>query len=266
MTEETAEQVETESQVDAGSAAEPSQEAAQSADGAESPQPLEHVEASDEGEQVALIEALLFASGEPLSGERIAEICKITPEEVMLCVQELTARYAQAGSGFEIVTVAEQYQLRTRALFAPYLRVMRAGRPRRLSNAALETLAIVAYRQPVVKSDIEKIRGVDVTPTLKTLLERALVRIVGHQPTVGQPALYGTTDEFLKLFGLSSLGELPTLRDIKELERDPGESGLDEGEAEVSSDDVSREGVQSEDGTGDIAESSGDEQRGGVSV
>jgi segregation and condensation protein B len=93
-----------------------------------------------------------------------------------------------------------------------------------LSAAALETLAIVAYRQPIVRSDVEKIRGVDCTPTIKTLLERGLIKILGHQASVGQPALYGTTEEFLKLFGLNSLSELPTLRDLQELERDPGES------------------------------------------
>ena len=80
----------------------------------------------------------------------------------------------------------------------------------------------MAYRQPIVKSDIEKLRGVDATPTLKTLLERNLIRIAGHLPTVGQPALYGTGEEFLKVFGISSLSELPTLRDLKDLE-DPGE-------------------------------------------
>lgn len=210
----------------------------------------EQLEAIEEGERAALVEALLFAHAEPISVGRLAEVCKSTEEEVQAAVAELSTRYAQSGSGFEIVAVADKLQLRTRALFAPYIRVMRAGRPRRLSNAALETLAVIAYRQPVVKSDIEKIRGVDVTPTLKTLLERGVVRIVGHQPSVGQPALYGTTDEFLKLFGLSSLGELPTLRDIKELERDPGETALDGDEAghEISSgaatmDDERREGV-----------------------
>lgn len=191
----------------------------------------EQVEAIEEGERVALVEALLFASPEPIWPARLAEICQATEDEVNVAIKDLAARYAQTGAGFEIITVADKVQLRTRALFAPYIRLMRAGRPRRLSNAALETLAVIAYRQPVVKSDIEKIRGVDVTPTLKTLLERGVVRIVGHQPSVGQPALYGTTDEFLKLFGLGSLGELPTLRDIKELERDPGETAVEDEEA-----------------------------------
>jgi segregation and condensation protein B len=133
-------------------------------------------------------------------------------------------KYTGGSNGFELLKVADKYQFRTRAIFAPYIRELKAERPRRLSAAALETLAVVAYRQPVVKSDIERIRGVDVTPTLKTLLERALVKIVGHQPTAGQPALYGTTEEFLRLFSLNSLAQLPSLRDLREFERDPGES------------------------------------------
>jgi segregation and condensation protein B len=140
----------------------------------------------------------------------------------------IQARFQDSSSGFELVHVAEKYQFRSKAAMAPYLRLLRAEKPRRLSAAALETLSIVAYRQPIVKSDMEKIRGVDVTPTLKTLLERKLIKIIGHQASVGQPALYGTTDEFLKLFGLSSLSALPTLRDLNELESDPGESGAEE--------------------------------------
>jgi segregation and condensation protein B len=135
----------------------------------------------------------------------------------------IESRLKAETSGFALVQVAGKYQLRTKPQFADFIRELRASRPRRLSQAALETLSIVAYRQPIVKSDIEKIRGVDVAPTLKTLLDRNIVKIVGRQPTVGQPALYGTTEEFLKLFGLNSLSELPTLRDIKELEREPGE-------------------------------------------
>jgi segregation and condensation protein B len=88
----------------------------------------------------------------------------------------------------------------------------------------LETLAIVAYRQPLTRTDIEKIRGVDCTPTLKTLMDRGLVKIVGYSTAVGQPAMYATTDEFLTVFGLDSLPELPALRDINLFEEDPGES------------------------------------------
>ena len=171
----------------------------------------------------ALLQALLLASGDPLSLDRLCAASKFDEDAVTAALRTVHERCTDDLSGFELAEVAGQYQLRTRSRFAPFIRQLKAGKPRRLSTAALETLAIIAYRQPIVKSDVEGIRGVDCTPTLKTLLERRLVRIVGHQPTIGQPALYGTTDEFLKLFGLPSLGALPTLRELKEIDREPGE-------------------------------------------
>ena len=198
------------------------------AEGREVDEPLDRSELN----LTALVEALLFASGEPLPAERICEIARCEAAELEVALAELESRLADERCGYELVRVAEKLQLRTRPQFADFIRELRASRPRRLSNAALETLAIVAYRQPIVKSDIEKIRGVDVTPTLKTLLERSIIRIVGRQASVGNPALYGTTEEFLKLFGLNSLGELPTLRDIRDLENDPGESGEEEAPTE----------------------------------
>ena len=137
------------------------------------------------------------------------------------------------GSGLELVEVASGFQLRTKERYAKALQALKESRPKKLSPPALETLAIVAYRQPIVKSDVEAIRGVDATPTLKTLLQRRLIRIVGHQATAGQPALYGTTDSFLELFGLKSLSELPTLRDLQELDQAPQddiEDEIEEGE------------------------------------
>jgi segregation and condensation protein B len=170
-----------------------------------------------------LVEALLFAHGEPLASKRIAEIAKVDEKIIDDVLFELMESSRDSSVGVELVRIAEKYQYRTKAPFAAAIRELKAGRPRRLSAAALETLAVIAYRQPVVKSDMEKIRGVDVTPTLKTLIERNFVKIVGHQSTVGQPALYGTTEEFLRIFGLNSLSELPTLRELAELDSDPGE-------------------------------------------
>lgn len=180
---------------------------------------------------IAGIEALLFASGEPLALDRILAITQGEPKAVESAMVVIGNRYAHESSGLQLVKVAGGYQIRSDVTFAPYIRALKEAKPRRLSQAALETLAIVAYRQPIVKSDIDAIRGVDVAPTLKTLLERGLVRILGHQATVGQPALYGTTEEFLKLFGIESLAQLPTLRDVQELEREPGE-GRTESEGE----------------------------------
>lgn len=180
-------------------------------------------------ESRSLVEALIFASGDPISVDRLREVTRMSREEIETAIAEIReASTAQSDRGIELVLVAGKYQFRTKALHGVYLQELKAGKPRRLSAAALETLAVIAYRQPVVKSDIEKIRGVDVTPTLKTLLERELVKIVGHQATVGQPTLYGTTEQFLKIFGLSSLGELPTLRDLNDLHADPGEIDEDD--------------------------------------
>ena len=191
----------------------------------------EMVQAMTAEQKCALIEALIFACGEPLSIPKLSEASKLSSEDIRSIVGIIEEKYKVASSGFELVCVAEQYQFRTKSRYCNFVRALKASAPRRLSNAALETVSIIAYRQPIVKSDIERIRGVDATPTIKTLIERSLVKIVGHQQTVGQPALYGTTDDFLKLFGLKSLSQLPTLRDLEELERDPGET-----EVEVSAD------------------------------
>lgn len=176
-----------------------------------------------EEELPALVESLLFAYGDPLSSHRIAEIARVDETIIDGILLTLMEESQSEQSGVELVRIAEKYQYRSKGRFAPAIRELKAGKPKRLSGAALETLAIIAYRQPVVKSDVEKIRGVDVSPTLKTLMERGFVKMVGHQSTVGQPALYGTTDEFLKIFGLNSLSELPNLREVAEYEMEPGE-------------------------------------------
>lgn len=175
-------------------------------------------------EQVALLEALLLANGDPLSIPRIQDVMGLSRGEILACADRLQTLLADQTRGIELVVVAEKLQLRTKAAFAEYVRQLMAVKPRKLSQAALETLAVVAYQQPVVKSEIDKIRGVDVAPTIKTLLERKLVKIIGYQASVGQPALYGTTEEFLQVFGLSALSELPALQDLKALVKEPGEA------------------------------------------
>jgi len=177
-----------------------------------------------EVQKVALLEALLLASGEPLSIARIQEVMAATKAEILQLADQLQALLASDSRGIELVVVAEKLQLRTKAEYADYVRQLMAVRPRKLSQAALETLAVVAYQQPVVKSEIDKIRGVDVAPTLKTLLERKLVKVLGYQASVGQPALYGTTEDFLQVFGLSALSALPSIQDLKALIKEPGEA------------------------------------------
>ncbi len=194
---------------------------------------MSETENTENVENLALIEALIFANGEPIAREVLMQVLNVDAESLTRSLDTLKQKFSASDFGFELVEVAQKFQFRTKSVFSEALKRLKESKPRRLSPAALETLAIVAYRQPIVKSDIEKIRGVDVTPTLKTLLERDLVKIVGHQATVGQPALYGTTEEFLKLFGLASLGQLPTLRDLKEIEVDPGETEQEFGTVEA---------------------------------
>lgn len=187
-------------------------------------------------EKVGLLEALLLASGDPLPIQRVEELLGCAKADVLALAESLKQIYAADNRGLELVNVSSKLQLRTKALYADYVRNLIAIKPRKLSQAALETLAVIAYQQPVVKSEIDKIRGVDVAPTIKTLLERNLVKILGYQATVGQPALYGTTEEFLSIFGLSSLAELPSLRDLKALVKEPGEA-LEGGEDTEASED-----------------------------
>ncbi len=179
---------------------------------------------------VALLEALLLAHGEPIAVVKLQEIMKCSKEDFAAALAVLQERCAAPQHGVEVVQVASKLQLRTKAVFADQVRELMAVKPKKLSQAALETLAVIAYQQPVVKSEVDKIRGVDVAPTIKTLLERKLVKIIGYQASVGQPALYGTTEDFLKIFGLKSLSELPNLRDLKALAKDPGETGEDDDE------------------------------------
>lgn len=178
----------------------------------------------NEDQKIALLEALLFAHGEPMTSELLLQVTGFSQEELVALVEKLKTRLEAEERGIELVLVASKLQLRTKSVFAPFLKDLKAGGPRKLTPAALETLSIIAYRQPIVKSDIEKIRGVDATPTIKTLIDRNLIKIIGHQASVGQPALYATTEEFLSLFGLNSIQDLPSLREIGDIEKDPGET------------------------------------------
>ena len=168
-------------------------------------------------EQRRIAEALILGSPEPVSAQRLAEIVPgVRAAQVGDLVGEINAAYAEQRRAFEVVEAAGGYQLRTLAEFAPYLQQTLASRPLRLSQAALETLAVVAYRQPVTRAEIEHVRGVDVGAVLRSLLDRRLVRIAGHREVPGRPLLYATTRRFLEVFGLARLEDLPTLRDSAE--------------------------------------------------
>ena len=157
------------------------------------------------------LEALLFAAEEPLSARRLAGLLDdATPAEVTDLVRQLNAAYMREGRSFHVQEVAGGYRLVTRPEFAEWVAALRAaGAGPRLTQAALETLSIIAYRQPVTRAELESIRGVTVEGVLKTLVERDLVRIAGRAEGMGRPLLYGTTDHFLEYFALPSLDALP---------------------------------------------------------
>jgi segregation and condensation protein B len=181
----------------------------------------------ERAEKRRVIEALVLAAQEPIPAARISGIvprCK--PAEVRALVDELNKSYIDQGRAFEISEVAGGYQMRTLVQFAPYLQQTLSQRPLRLSQAALETLSIVAYRQPVTRAEVEHIRGVDVGAVMRSLIERKLVRIAGHREVPGRPMLYGTTKRFLEVFELDRLEDLPTLRDLRELAPEDAPSGV----------------------------------------
>ncbi len=166
-----------------------------------------------------ILEAILFVSGEPLSVDRMLGVVEgVAREELMSALRALQADYAAEGRGLQLVEVAGGFQIATRPDCAPWIkRLEKAKEGARLSRSAMETLAIVAYKQPAVRAEIEQIRGVDSAGVLKTLLERRMVRIVGRKDAPGRPIMYGTTRQFLQAFGMKDLSDLPALRDIKEL-------------------------------------------------
>jgi len=166
----------------------------------------------------AVIEALILASETPLALEKICVIlAEVEKAEIKKTIVELIAEYDERQSGICLTEVAGGFQFRTRSELSSWVKKIKTTKPTSLSPAALETLAIIAYRQPIVKTEIESIRGVDVSAPLKGLLEKKLVRIVGRKDVPGKPIIYGTTKKFLEVFNLKALSELPTLRELKEL-------------------------------------------------
>lgn len=185
-------------------------------------------------EKRQVLEALLLAAGEPVSAQKLAGVLgeDARPTEVRELLAALEAEYAEAGRGFRIEEVAGGFQLRTLPELAPWLQRLRPQPPLRLSRAALETLAIIAYKQPLTRAELEHVRGVDVGAVVTSLIERKLVRIAGHREVPGRPMLYATTRRFLEVFGLGSLSDLPTLREIEDLLRDRAAAEAEHGAAE----------------------------------
>ncbi len=186
----------------------------------------------------SIVEAIIFASDVPLSLKQLKGIInepsktfaknddqtKINEQDIKNAIDELNREYAERGSAFRIIEIAEGYQFATLPEFAKWVgKLFKERTKKKLSQPALETLAIIAYKQPISKSEIEAIRGVNVDHIIKTLLEKKLITIVGRANTIGRPLLYGTTKEFLKYFGLKSLSELPKPTEIEEIVREDDE-------------------------------------------
>lgn len=176
-----------------------------------------------------IIEALIFSSDEPLTNAEIIKAIKgidgedseISSDDINSAVDLLNQEYETSGRAVKIVKIAGGYLFATREEYAKYIGYLSSEKTkRRLSQAALETLAIIAYKQPITKPELESIRGVNSDYILATLLDKKLITISGRAETIGRPLLYTTTDEFLKYFGLNSLSDLPKPREIEEIMQD----------------------------------------------
>lgn len=166
-----------------------------------------------------LIEALIFASDVPLPSRKIKEILDDSSEsEVKKIIKKINQKYEEIKSPFEIVEIAGGFQMVTRPEYGEWVRKLYLSRTKsRLTERALETLAIIAYKQPITKAEIESIRGVNIDTVLRTLIERKLITIMGREKAPGNPLLYGTTKYFLEYFGLKEISDLPKLKEIDEL-------------------------------------------------
>jgi segregation and condensation protein B len=165
-----------------------------------------------------LLEALIFVSDQPIKANDLAKTAAASSKLVRELLVELKAEYA--ARGIQLDEVAGAWIFRSSVAYAPFVRDLAKQKPVRLTRAQVETLAILAYRQPITRPEVDDIRGVDCGPVLKLLLERDLVRILGRKDEPGRPMLYGTTAAFLEFFGLRSLKDLPTLREFTELSED----------------------------------------------
>ncbi|MBU1276320.1 MAG: SMC-Scp complex subunit ScpB [Proteobacteria bacterium] len=165
-----------------------------------------------------IIEALLFVAETPLSLAQFNQVLETSDRDALVrALEELAQEYQQSERAFEVVQVAGGWIFRTRKEMAFWLRKLKKQQVTRLSKAALETLAVVAYKQPVLKAEIERIRGVEVGGILRTLMEKNLVRVAGRQDLPGRPLIYATTRRFLEVFDLKDLKDLPTVEEIENL-------------------------------------------------
>lgn len=169
----------------------------------------------EDREKKALLEALLFLSGEPVIPSSLKGISGLDENDIKRLTEEIIADYRVRDGGILIAEIAGGYQMITNPDYAPWIRKFDSSIvSNKLSAAALETLAIIAYKQPMIKAEVEQIRGANSDGVVKTLLDRRLIKIVGKKEAPGKPMLYGTTKEFLQYFGLKDITELPTLKEL----------------------------------------------------
>ena len=165
-----------------------------------------------------VLEALIFVSETPLTLDRMKEVLGgVSKRDLQRLLAEIMEEDRKSGRGIHLVEVAEGFQFRTRPEHADWVRRLKKTKSTALSQPSLETLAIIAYRQPVVRMDIERIRGVDSGGVLRNLLEKKLIKIIGKKDVPGKPLVYGTSKKFLEVFGLKDLADLPTLKDLESL-------------------------------------------------
>ena len=213
-------------------------------------------------EVAATVEAILFASDRPLAPAKISDVGQLGGVRgVRDAVEALNARYAQAGNAFRVVEVAGGYQMQTTPEYAGVVARLTTSRTNaRLSQAAMETLAIVAYRQPVLRADVEAIRGVACGEVLRGLMEKNLIRIVGRADEIGRPMLYGTTKHFLETFGLADLDGLPNVEQLRlPADADPAPAV----EAQPIDDDNDDEDLDEGDDDDDLDQEEDDDHDGG---
>jgi len=165
----------------------------------------------DRHRQLGAVEACLFASPGPLGPDEIAEVLQMSTEEITSLLDDLREKYDVPDSGVQLLEVAGGFQVRTRAEYSPVIERILAPKSDQLSVAAVETLALIAYRQPITRPEIEELRGVSTAHLLKKLKRDGLIRVVGIRDVPGRPKLYGTTERFLEQFGLKNLDSLPPL-------------------------------------------------------
>ncbi|MEO8604606.1 MAG: SMC-Scp complex subunit ScpB [bacterium] len=176
-----------------------------------------------------IIESLLFAAGAPLPLKRMVDVLAGPPaKEIKAAVERLMTDYNRDERGIHLLAVAGGFQLRSAPPNAEFVRTLLRERPARLGRATLETLAIVAYKQPATRAEIESVRGVDCDSAIATLMARRLVKIAGRKEAVGRPLMYATTAEFLEVFGLNDLSQLPALKEIGPVQEPEDETAIDD--------------------------------------